>query len=366
MDLPGLASLLSSDTDADFSRARGARVFEFPLDYGPHPGYRNEWWYLTGNLQSRSGRRFGYELTLFRFSLVPPDAPTAASAWSARDVFVGHFTVTDVSAGRFHVSERWSRGAAGLAGADTGARKVWLYDWTIRRRTSPSAAETGSTWQLQAKDGDLMLALSLTALKPPVLHGDRGLSQKSAREGNASWYYSLPRLRTSGRLHVDGQSHDVEGLSWIDREWSSSALGANQEGWDWFSLQLGDGSDLMFYQLRNSDGRPDLHSAGTFMPASGDAAHLVADAVSIEVLDYWDSPAGGRYPIEWRLVVPGQQLNLHIRPVLKTQELSTWVRYWEGAVDVSGIRGAEQISGRGYVEMTGYAQDTARARAAIP
>jgi predicted secreted hydrolase len=274
--------------------------------------------------------------------------------------------VTDVSAGRFHASERWSRGAAGLAGADSDGSKVWLYDWTIRRRASPSAAETGSTWQIRAKDGDVALALSLTALKSPVLNGDRGLSQKSAGEGNASWYYSMPRLRTSGRLQLDGQSHDVLGQSWLDREWSSNALGADQEGWDWFSLQLSDGSDLMFYQLRGRDGRPDLHSAGTFMPASGDTAHLPADAVSIEVLDYWDSPAGGRYPIEWRLVAPGQHLKLHVRPVLKSQELSTWVRYWEGAVDVSGTRGAGKISGRGYVEMTGYATDASFARQSIP
>jgi predicted secreted hydrolase len=351
----GLAALLGSGGEAGFEEALSPREFSFPADHGPHPGFRNEWWYLSGNLDSADGRRFGYELTLFRFRLAPDAVVESAPDWASRQVFVGHFALTDVAEGRFHVAERYARGAAGLAGAGGSPLKIWLYDWSIRqRRTAP-----GNGWQLTAADGNaasggISLALTLTPEKDPVPHGDRGLSRKSREPGNASYYYSVPRLRTSGNLRIGKDSHEVEGQSWLDREWSSSALGAEQQGWDWFSLQLSDGSDLMFYQLRTRQGARDPHSAGTWMAEDEPPAHLASDDVQLEVLDYWDSPAGGRYPIDWRLIVPAEHLDLRIRPVLENQELDTWVRYWEGAVDVSGTRGATRVSGRGYVELTGY------------
>lgn len=356
---PALSTLLGAEAEAGYALADAPREFQFPADHGPHPPFRNEWWYLTGNLDTGNGRRFGYELTLFRFRLTPGEHDEPGSDWAANQVFVGHFAVTDVAAGAFHAAERTSRGAAGLAGARGDPLHVWLYDWSLRRATQGGRG----AWQAAAAADGMSLALTLVPEKGPVLHGEGGLSRKSAAAGNASYYYSMPRLETHGRLTLGGEAFDVGGLSWLDREWSSSALGADQAGWDWFSLQLSDGSDLMFYQLRRQDGSRDPHSAGTLMPPDAAPVHLGADDVTLEVLDHWESPAGGRYPMGWRFAVPSRHLDVRIQPVLEDQELHTAVRYWEGAVDVSGTNGTKRITGRGYVELTGYAEALPRSAA---
>lgn len=353
-----LATLLGSEAADGFEVAAGAREFVFPRDHGPHEGYRNEWWYVTGNLDAAGGRRFGFELTLFRF-LLEPEPPERVSDWSTNAVMVGHVALTDVAEERFLAAERFARDAAGLAGATVDPVRIWLYDWTLRRRHN---AEAAGTWQLKAETGDFALDLSLLPLKGPVLQGEGGLSQKSAEPGNASWYYSVPRLKTTGVVELGDERFDVAGLSWLDREWSTSALGPGQSGWDWFALQLSDGSELMFYQLRRRDGSRDPYSAGKWIGPDGDTRSLAADAVRIEVLDTWESPRGGSYPARWRIEVPAERLVLAIRPVLADQELDTFVRYWEGAVDVTGTRGTQGLDGRGYVELTGYASGDAPPR----
>lgn len=347
-----LSELLGAPQSDGFARAIEPRAFEFPADHGPHPAYRNEWWYLTGNLDGDDGRRFGYELTLFRFSLTPGRVSTAESRWRSNQVYIGHFAITDVAGRRFVVAQRFSRDGAGLAGARHDPFRVWLDDWSVG--SDPGGAAPGA-WRVRAGEDDVTLDLELVPLKPPVLNGADGLSQKSAEPGNASYYYSIPRLATRGTLAIDGRQHAVEGLSWLDREWGSSALSSGQRGWDWFALQLEDGSDLMFYQIRRNDGEPDVHSAGTWIPPDGAGRRLDGASVSIEVLDHWDSPAGGRYPMGWRLRVAPLELDLEVSPVLEAQELSTMVRYWEGAVDVSGTLSGRNVDGRGYVELTGYA-----------
>lgn len=350
-----LAALLGGDADPGFPRARAPRIFRFPQDHGPHPEFRNEWWYVTGNLRTPAGRHFGYELTLFRFALSPQRETPSESAWASNQVFIGHLALTDVAGEAFYAAERFSRGAAGLAGATPPPVKVWLYDWTLRRGE-------GGNWRLAARDGAIGIDLSLDPLKPPVLQGDAGLSQKSAEPGNASYYYSLPRLATSGSIVIDQSEFEVNGLSWMDREWSTSALGDQQQGWDWFALHLGSGHDLMFYSLRRLDGSRDDFSAGSWIAPDGSVTRLSKDDVTLEVLDHWDSPAGGRYPAAWRLRVPSLDLDLEIEPVLAAQELTTWVRYWEGAVTVEGHRAGDALSGRGYVELTGYASSPDAAR----
>lgn len=348
-----LSDLLGSSSDSGYRLALKPRVFEFPRDHGPHDGYRNEWWYLTGHLDTSGGRRFGYELTLFRFALSPDSPPAQGSAWATNSIHIGHFTITDVDRGTFHVAERQARAAADLAGAERDPLRIWLYDWSIQLR--PGRAGGADRWQIAAADGANRLDLSLVPARPPVLQGDNGRSQKSADPGNASYYYSIPRLTSTGTLETDGTRFEVSGMSWLDREWSSSALADDQAGWDWFSLQFDDGTDLMYYQLRKKDGSADPYSAGTLMPPDEAPATLAREDVQLTVLAHWDSPAGGQYPNEWRLVVPRASLDLHIRPVLRDQELDTWVRYWEGAVDISGTRGNTPVNGRGYVELTGYA-----------
>jgi len=341
-----LSTLLSSGEDAGFVKALEAREFEFPRDHGPHPEYRNEWWYVTGNLDDDNGRRFGFELTIFRFALMPEPQE---SGWRSNQVYIAHLAVTDAEDERFYVAERFSRGALGLAGARAAPFRVWIDDWHI------GSHDEGGAWRLTAADDEVSIDVELRSLKKPVLNGVNGLSQKSAEPGNASYYYSITRLDTSGKLRIGDESFAVSGLSWMDREWSSSALSPYQAGWDWFALQLSDGSDLMFYNIRKTDGRQDMHSAGTWVDSNGKVEHIDRQDIEIVVEDRWDSSAGGSYPSRWSLHLPAKDLRLAVRPVIDDQELFTTVRYWEGAVDVDGELGGRAIKGRGYVELTGYA-----------
>ena len=354
-----LATLLRAEPEAGYALADEPYEFRFPADHGPHPDFRNEWWYVTGNLDDEAGRRYGYELTLFRFALAPPGVPAEAgdSRWRSHEVFVGHFALTDVRDRRFHVAERFSRAALGLAGADGPPVRVWLQDWSMVQQAVEGAGRSREwPWLVRAAHDEVAIELTLVPEKGPVLNGIDGLSRKSEEPGNASYYYSMPRLDTRGKLVVDGEPRLVTGLSWMDREWGSRGLSESQEGWDWFALQLEDGSNFMFYQLRRQDGSPHPMSAGTWMPAQGEPVHLGRDEVSIDVRDHWESPLGGRYPMAWTLTIPSRQLVLSVEPVIEAQELDTNVRYWEGAVDVSGRRNGAPVDGRGYVELTGYAR----------
>jgi len=362
-----------------FARALGPHRFTFPRDHGPHPRFRTEWWYYTGNLRTADGRRFGYELTFFRIALRP--APVQRpSAWATNQIYMAHLALTDVTGRHFYHFQRFSRAALGLAGAAPGpgqARggrfRVWLDDWRVAAEPGPPSAACAArgparrclNMHLQARvrsdnGADVQLDLALRADKPLVLEGDHGLSRKGPKPGDASYYYSLTRLATTGQVGIAGRSFAVRGSSWMDREWSTSALGSSQAGWDWFALQLDDGSDLMFYRLRRKDGGVDPHSAGTWVAADGGARHLSAADVQVEVQGHWVSPhTGVRYPARWRLRVPSRHLVLEIRPRLADQELTgAAVRYWEGAVEVTGTRRVDGkpagIRGSGYVELAGY------------
>ena len=343
-----LAELLTDRGTEGYAQAAGPGDFSFPEDHGPHRDFRNEWWYITGNLDGENDERFGFELTIFRFSLTPvQDHDPNASAWKTNQVYIGHFAITDVGNESFHVAQRYARGSLGLAGAQADPFQVWLEDWSIK--------SNDKVWQLHASDTDIAIDLTLSPVKPPVLNGIDGLSQKSSEPRNASYYYSIPRLRTVGTLQIKNENYSVTGLSWLDREWGSSGLSEEQQGWDWFALQLSDGSDLMFYSLRKNDGSQDPYSAGTWITADGQSMHLSSNDVDIEVEDHWDSPLGGTYPSAWHLRIPQIDLDLSLRPVLDAQELPTTVRYWEGAVDVVGQKAGMPVEGRGYVELTGYA-----------
>ena len=344
-----LGRVLGRGGDSGFARADHQRRFRFPHDYGPHPRFRSEWWYFTGNLHTPAGRRFGYELTVFRIALAPR-APLRKSDWGTNQVYMAHFAITDAQGRRFHYFQRFARGAIGLAGARAAPFRVWLGDWSVQ-----AARGAAPPWRLNASTTKVQLQLQLTPEKPVVLQGDHGLSQKSAAPGNASYYYSVTRIASRGRLRLDGHDYAVQGLSWLDREWSTSALGPNQVGWDWFALQLDDGRDLMFYRLRDRNGRTDPHSTGVLVDRRGHSKPLRVGDVHLQVLDTWTSPRGGTYPSGWRLQVPAERLSLTIRPLLPDQELDVSVRYWEGAVQVRGKRDGHAIAGAGYVELTGYA-----------
>jgi predicted secreted hydrolase len=346
-------SVLRAAVTPGFALADSPRRFEFPQDHGPHPAFRHEWWYLTGQLQGPDAQTFGFELTVFRLALQPPQPAGGGSAWQARQVYAAHFAITDVRRAQFFTATRYARDALGLAGATAAPFALHVADWSV---TQAPDARPGLHWQLLAADGDYQLQLQLNSAAPPVLNGVAGLSVKADAPGAASYYYSMPRLQATGRITRQGVAVPVSGLAWLDREWGSGSLAAGQQGWDWFALDLDDGSSLMFYALRDRDGRRDAHSAGTFVDAQGQARQLANEEVAIDVLGYWASPRGGRYPAQWRLSVRSLGLQLTVAPLLADQELATQPRYWEGAVRVSGTRSGTPVSARGYVELVGYAQ----------
>jgi predicted secreted hydrolase len=348
-----VAEALRSSDNQGYARALEPRAFSFPKDHGPHPEFRTEWWYYTGNLATAEGRRFGFQLTFFRSALAP-EMPERGSAWATRQAWLAHFALSDVDGERFHAFERWSRGAVGLAGVQAEPFRVWVEDWSA----AAVEGETGPVFpmRLRAAQGEVALDLRLDQGKPPVLQGERGLSRKSSEPGNASYYYSLTRMPTRGTVRVGTETFTVTGASWMDREWSTSSLGAGQIGWDWFALQLSDGTDLMLYQLRQTDGRPDPASSGSVVSPEGASRTVALRDFSLEVLDRWQSPDSGvQYPARWRLRVPSEGLDLTVAPLLADQELDVSFRYWEGAVAVEGTRRGAPVRGHGYVELTGYA-----------
>ncbi len=346
-----VASALRTSSDQGYAKALAPREFHFPADHGPHPEFRTEWWYYTGNLATAEGRRFGFQLTFFRSALAPA-APERASAWATRQAWLAHFTVSDVAGKRFHSFERWSRGAVGLAGAQGEPFRVWVKDW---------AAEGAPVFPMRLRAaegprGETAIDLVLQEGKPPVLQGERGLSRKGAEPGDASYYYSLTRMPTSGTVRVDGQSFPVTGASWMDREWSTSSLGRDQVGWDWLALQLSDGWDVMLYRLRRADGSADPTSSGTLIAPDGSSRPLHLADFQLEGSGEWRSPrSGARYPARWRVRVPGEEVDLDVRPLLADQELDVSFRYWEGAVSIEGTHHGRPVQGQGYVELTGYA-----------
>jgi len=350
-----VAALLGGEDPGGFARATAPREFRFPADHGPHPEFRHEWWYFTGNLRAPGGRRFGYQLTFFRFALLP-DPPDRRSRWATNQAYMAHFAVTDAQGNRFHHFERTGRGALGLAGATARPFRVWLDDWSAEGGGSSTLPV-----RLRADEGGASVDLVLDTARPIVPQGDRGLSRKGAAPGNASHYYSMTRLATRGTVRVDGVTFPVEGNSWLDREWGTSSLEKGQVGWDWFALQLSDGRDLMFYRLRRGDGGSDPFSAGTLVLPDGSYLPLSLDDVRIETLESWRSPEGGaRYPSRWRLRLPSEKLELDVIPRIAGQELRTTVRYWEGAVRVHGTSRGEPVEGEGYVELTGYGETGGR------
>ena len=340
----------TAPVDGQFARAEGLREFNFPLDHGPHPDFQTEWWYYTGNLQTAEGRRFGYELTFFRRSLTPQSAPVTGSDWRTSQAYLAHFALSDIETQDFRYDEKISRGAAGLAGGQgLPIFEVWLEDWSVR--------EVGAgRYALSANTAGYGLELELTDLKGPILQGDRGYSQKGPEDGNASYYISLTRLESTGKLRIGDNIWNVNGLSWMDHEFSTSALSAGQVGWNWFSIQLDEGNELMLFTLRREDGSLDPYNAGTIINTDGTTKLLGSDDFQIIVRDTWRSPhSGAEYPAEWEISIPAEGIVLNVKPLIPDQELNTFITYWEGAVGVEGKRQGLPVKGFGYIELTGYA-----------
>lgn len=330
-----------------FTRAIEPWDWQFPRDHGAHPRFRTEWWYYTGVLATVESRRFGYQFTIFRSALAP-QAASSESEFRTNHLYMAHFTVSDIAGGDFYHDVRYARGGAGLAGATVEPRyRVWLEDWEAQAENADATVT-----RISATSGDFAIDLRLEQVKPPALQGDNGLSQKSEEVGNASYYYSLSRLITSGDLVVGGERFAVAGNTWMDHEFGTSALGENAQGWDWFGLIFADNSELMVGQIRLADGGIEPAFGGLAIHPDGSARRLYADDISIEATARWRSPhSEGDYPAAWTIEVRGADgFRIDVTPLLADQELnSSGIIYWEGAVRVSGDK-----TGYGYAELTGY------------
>ncbi len=342
--------LLGGSADiSGFARAMAPWNWQFPVDHGPHLAFQTEWWYYTGNLADASGRRFGFQFTIFRRA-VAPQVADSPSEWRTNQVYMAHFTLTDVAADRFYQHQRFSRGAAGLAGATVEPRyRVWLEDWQALALN----AEATRT-RITAGEGDVSVDLVLEQSKPPALQGENGLSPKSDEAGNASYYYSLTRLLTEGTLTIGGDTYAVSGVTWMDHEFSTSALGPDAQGWDWFGLHLDDNRELMLGRIRLEGGGYEPVFGGLLVLPDGRTHPLEASDFTIEVTETWTSPhTGATYPAGWEVRVDvgeGDPLSLTLAPLVADQELTEGIAYWEGAVRITG-----DVTGYGYAELTGYA-----------
>ncbi len=349
-------AVATEESSHAFDMAVPGYEYRFPRDHGAHERFRTEWWYYTGHLTAADGRRFGFELTFFRRGIPPDQIQTLPSKWSIQQLYLAHFALTDLSTGRFYYADKVSRDGLGKAGAETGRLHVWVDRWSLlmEDRTAPGH-------QLHAATDNVAIDLTVVPGKPPVIHGRGGISRKGADPGQASHYYSLTRLSAEGQIRIGTETVAVTGLSWMDHEFGSADLGQNVVGWDWFSLQLSDSTELMWYSLRRADGSSDPVSSGTLVLADGRIQPLDAKDLTIEPLAYWTSPRSkGRYPQRWRLTAPALGMDLTVDSLLADQELdtsrSTRVTYWEGTVSASGQARGAPVTGRGYVEMTGYAE----------
>jgi predicted secreted hydrolase len=328
------------------------RALEFPQDHFSHPDFKTEWWYYTGHVQTESGKNYGYQVTFFRFGLRDRQKDAATEPPLFTDLYMAHFALSDKQGKKFRVAERANRGYGDKAGAATDRYLVWNEDWKVEAQ--------GQSHVVEVADKEVKLKLRLTPAKPPVLHGDNGLSQKAEGKGRASYYYSLTRLKTEGELEIAGKSETLRGQSWMDHEFGSNQLAEDQLGWDWFSIQLDNNVELMLYVLRRKDGSIDPYSSGTLVYANGASKHLAVRDFQAQALEKWKSPkSGGNYPMKWRVGVPAEGIELDIVPFFPDQELdtrkSTKVIYWEGSVQVRGNFQKKPVQGLGYVEMTGYA-----------
>lgn len=341
----------TSTIAAEFHRALPGKTFSFPQDHYSHPEFQTEWWYYTGHVWSQDGRSFGYQFTFFRTAL--RDKKTEESRWALDTVYFAHFALTDENRKVFMFREKISRGALGQAGAATDRLHVWIEDWSVKK--------DGEDHLLEARDPTMAIRLRLTPLKPPVVNGIDGVSQKAEGEGYASYYYSITRMRTRGEVTLKGKTLRVEGLTWMDHEFGSNQLRDYQVGWDWFSIQLENNTELMLYVIRHTDGTPDPYSSGTLTFPDGTSRHLRLDEFDIQILGNWKSKkTGARYPARWRIRIPKSNIDLTVTPAVSDQELTTYestrVTYWEGSVKVSGSFEGKTVSGFGYVELTGYAE----------
>jgi predicted secreted hydrolase len=336
--LPGLAL-------GGRAHALPVRALQFPRDHAAHPDLRTEWWYITGQATS-ADRAFGFQVTFFRSRV--DGTQDLASKFAARQLVFAHAAVTDVAGRRLWHDQRIAREGFGIASADTSDASLRLRDWSLLR--------TPAGWRAHVVAADFALDLTCAPTQPLLLQGREGLSRKGPDEQQASYYYSEPQLATTGRLTLQGRGFDVTGKAWLDHEWSDELLHRDALGWDWIGMNLDDGSALTAFRLRRPDGSA-LWDGGSFRPRGGAVYAFSPGEVQFSPQRQWKSPRSlASYPVEWMVRTPADIYT--VRAVVDSQELdsraSTGTIYWEGLADLIDSNGRHV--GRGYLEMTGYAQ----------
>jgi predicted secreted hydrolase len=356
-----LAGAFSQDApQSPYAVAEPGYVYQFPRDHFEHPAYQTEWWYYTGNLVATDGHHFGFELTFFRQANGRAAAP--GKTWDARNLYLAHAALSDLDGGKFYHSERLNRQGPGIAGASETEQRVWNGNWQVQW--------SGEDQELRSITDNFTVQLRLHPEKSPIIHGEHGVSQKSAELGHVSHYISLTRLNTAGEITLQGKPCHVTGVAWMDHEFFTTPVSAMQdgsaqqrpaqEGWDWLSIQLADNTELMLYRFRRKDGTLDPFSSGTFVDAQGQSTHLRAKDFILEPSGAtWKSPVTQAiYPIGWKIQIPQLDISLEAKTALPSQELTTPSQlapsYWEGAITLTGARGSRPLSGVGYLELTGY------------
>ena len=347
-----LSTAMGDTKNEDFEKAIEQRKFIFPQDHGSHTKFKTEWWYFTGNLVSAEGEEFGYQFTIFRTAL-SKNKNNRSSDWNSNQIYMSHFAVTDISQNKFYFQERFSRDGNKLAGAQINPLKIWLEDWQVVQVGDKYIFDL-PVLSIKAKTEKVEINFNLESIKPFVLQGNNGLSQKGRQIGNASYYYSYTRLKTSGKIVLEGKEFKIAGYSWMDREWSTSALSDDQKGWDWFALQMDDNTEIMYYQMRKTDGTPDIFSKGVIVNQNSTSESIKKEDVVLKIMGDWKSSDGTIYPSGWNLKIPSKNIDLNISPAVKNQLMDVTIKYWEGSVKIEGTKKGSPITGRGYVELTGY------------
>jgi predicted secreted hydrolase len=340
-----------------FDRALPGYQYRFPRDHFNHPNFQVEWWYYTGNVQTAEGRAFGFELTFFRLGVDNTGQASLPATWEPDHLYLAHLALSDIEGRQFYTAERLNRAGPGLAGVSLERARVWNGNWQVLwvQPENPKGRQ-----QLRAVAEDFSLDLNLTPLKPAVIHGENGIDQKAAGAGRASHYISFTRLAAEGHIGLDDKTFAVTGTAWMDHEFSTDSMGPGQAGWDWLSIQLNNNTEFMLYRMRRADGSADPHSSGTFVDAEGRTRHLDWNEIVMEPgREIWESPGtGGKYPIQWNVKVPSLGLELDCRTPFPGQEIFSNRKvsptYWEGSVRFRGRMGSAEVSGAGYLEMTGY------------
>lgn len=342
--LMSLRALQGQTTADGFAIPQLGRVFTFPRDHGSHPEFRTEWWYLTGHLDGPNGRRLGFQVTFFRQAA--PDTSGGVS-----HLHLAHAALLDATSGRFLHEERLNRGGWD-ADSSTTTLDVRNANWSLKFDEAAQKLHVTATVKAEA-----LLKLELEPSKPLVTFGKDGVSRKGVAEAAASHYLTFTRLKTQGSVTIGNEILAVQGESWMDHEFSSSQLDEGQTGWDWASLQLHDGREVMVYRMRRKDGSTDPASTFTWIEKDG---RLNVRPFRWNSLASWKSPhSGAEYPNKVRIESGADVFEL--RPLAQDQEQGgsiTGLPYWEGACDVLNARG--EVIGRAFLELAGYAGDLTR------